>query len=145
MSVKLGTNVGKVEDLKPIPNGDYEVRLEDYSYTEESEYGPLLDLNFKLIDPGGEFNNRTLGYRIYLPMDGDNDKENLYGGSELDAKLRKVRRTMEGLGLDPDVTELPENRQEAIEAGWIGQSATARVKQRTTKDGESFPAISRFV
>lgn len=145
MAIKLGTNVGKVEDLKPIPNGDYEVRCEDYNYTETSDYGPYLDLGFKLIDPGGEFNNRTLSYRIYLPQDGDDDKENLYGGSELDAKLRKVRRTMEGLGLDPNVSELPENRQEAIEQGWIGQSATVRVKQKNTKEGESFPAISRFV
>ena len=153
MSVKFGTNLQSIEAPKPIPNGDYELRLVDLTRDTNSKgTGENIITTHQIInDP--EVGGRQIKNWMGIPEEGDEKRDVPSMGLKddgsaytiLDLKALRFKQFCEAHSLEFDPENIPDSKEEAIQAGWINATSIASVKQRVNKEsGDSYPTIARF-
>ena len=153
MAIKLGKAIEDLEQPKPIPNGDYQLRLTDLTRETNSKgtADNIVTTHQIIADP--EFGGRTIRNWLSIPAEGDSEREIPNMGLKedgsaytlLDLKGLRFKQFAEAHSLEFNPNDIPESKEEAIRLGWINATCIASVKQRVNKEtGDSFPSIARF-
>ena len=137
-----------VEESAPIlPEGTYNAVFTDFFEETEGDY-PRVVLVFTLqnnpaitFPDGSAVDGSQVQYSLFLPREEDKQKQARFGrGTEWEARIRRIKRTIRNMGGDPNVplvTELNELKQNAV-------PVLATIKHRIDEEtGDVYERVSQ--